>query len=103
MKEQAWHIKNVSRYVSPSNRRAGDFEQPRAACDYGIGDIYRTASLLLDSGIDPNRRDLQGMAACFDAGVRGLYPFIKAMADSTLALKFKPKKEGNLSRSVTLC
>ncbi|MDR1902542.1 MAG: ankyrin repeat domain-containing protein [Treponema sp.] len=64
------------------------------------GDIYRTALLLLDAGLDPNRRDMKGIAAYFDAGLNGLYPFIRAMADRKVRMDAVGQEGKNLLHAI---
>jgi hypothetical protein len=45
------------------------------------GDIYRSTELLLEAGVDPLRRNLNGETAFYRAAKAGIYPAVQALVD----------------------
>jgi len=63
--------------------------------------IYSTATLLLELGVNPKKKNDSGKLAYFEAGLQYIYPFLKAMADAGVKMDATADEGKNLLH--TLC
>jgi ankyrin repeat protein len=77
-KETPLHF--TARVVEGSPAEAASFYEKHS------DDIYRSTELLLESGIDPLLKNLNGETAFYRAAVKGIYPVVQAMADKKVGI-----------------
>jgi len=62
--------------------------------------IYQTASLLLELGVNPKKKNDSGKLAYFEAGLLYMYPFIKAMGDAGVKMDATMDEGKNLLHNI---
>ncbi len=62
--------------------------------------IYRTAKKLLELGVNPKKKNENDKIAYYEAGVKRMYPFIRAMADSSVKMDAVGDERKNLLHKV---
>jgi ankyrin repeat protein len=76
-----------------------DFDDPKL--EERAAEIYHTANVLLDAGINPKKKNDSGKLAYFEAGLLYMYPFLQAMAEA--GLKMDASESGGMNLLHTIC
>jgi hypothetical protein len=70
----------IARVIEGSPADANSFYEKHS------DDIYRSTELLLEAGVDPLLKNLNGETAFYHAAKMGIYPVIQAMADKKVSI-----------------
>ncbi|MET1056976.1 MAG: ankyrin repeat domain-containing protein [Pedobacter sp.] len=76
-----------------------DFDDPKL--EEKAGEMYNTAKALLDTGVNPKKKNDSGRLAYFEAGLLYMYPFLQAMGEA--GVKMDVTESGGMNLLHTIC